>query len=622
MGAGYAVAASGLVLTYTTSRVFNVAHGAIGMVMAFCYWELSAGGLVPGGLPAWAAVLLVVGVIAPAFGLAVERIMMRRLTESPAGVSLVVTVGLLVALIGLAQTLWPPTARPVEPFFGAGGVRLGGVLVTYHDLLTIGVSLAVAAGLYLLLGRTRTGIAMRAVAVDRDLLALHGGRPRLLSSLSWAVGAALAALAGILLTPIVQLDYYELTLLVVAAYAAAVLGRLRSLPLTFAGAVVLGLLQSYAAGLRAAIPTLFLFAVLVFLPQVRLRSGGIRGIAAVPVPGPRRVAAAGLALVAAVGLASLLLPTVQVSRLALGLVYATVMLSLVLLTGYGGHVSLAQFTFVGVGAVTVAKLGGSPGWPSPLALLAGAAVAAAVGALVALPVLRLTGLYLALATLAFGQLMDKVVFQTAFGLGESLPVPRPREFAGEGAYAVFVAAVFVVMAAGLLALRRGRIGRMLVAMRDSPAACATLGLNQRGLRIGLFAASAGMAGLAGGLFGGLRGTIGAADFQVFKSLPLLLLAVVGGVTSVTGALLGGLVLMLLPILQSEVPALGGLVFLLVGIGAVSLGRDPGGAASHLFRAGRWARSLVVRPPAGPVEDSTDAPDSRVETEGMSLRATP
>ena len=110
------------------------------------------------------------------------------------------------------------------------------------------------------------------------------------------------------------------------------------------------------------------------------------------------------------------------------------------------------------------------------------------------------------------------------------------------------------MALALLLLRRGALGRMLIAMRDSPAACGTLGLDMRWFRVGLFGASAGMAGLAGALFAGLRGTIGAADFQFFGSLPLLLLAVVFGVTSVTGAALGGVGLMLLPVLQSEHPS--------------------------------------------------------------------
>ena len=142
------------------------------------------------------------------------------------------------------------------------------------------------------------------------------------------------------------------------------------------------------------------------------------------------------------------------------------------------------------------------------------------------------------------------------------------------------------MALALLLLRRGVLGRLLIAMRDSPAACGTLGLDMRWFRVGLFGLSAGMAGLAGALFAGLRGTIGAADFQLFNSLPLLLLAVVFGVTSVTGAALGGVGLMLLPVLQSSRPELAGLVFAVLGFGAVALGRDPNGLANLLFGLGR------------------------------------
>jgi branched-chain amino acid transport system permease protein len=599
-GAGYAVAASGLVLTYSTSRVFNVAHGAVGMVMAFLYWELSH----HRGLPAWAALLLVVGVVAPLCGAVVERTMMRHLADAPVGVSLVVTVGLLVGLIGLAQAVWPPTARPVRPFFGERGFRLGEAFVSLHDLITIAVALAVAVVLYAFLNLTRVGVAMRASVDDRGLLALHGARPSRMSALSWSAGSALAALGGILLTPVVQLDYYELTLLVISAYAAAMLGRLRSLPLTFAGALVLGLLQSYAvgylptagalSGLRAAIPTLFLFAALLLLPQAQLRVGQIRGVAGVPVPPAGKAALAGATLVSAVWVVSFALPEVHLARLALGFTYALVALSLVPLTGYGGYVSLAQFTFVGVGAVTVAKLGSS----SPLALVAAAAVAAGVGALVALPSLRLHGLYLALTTLAFAQLADKLLFQAgfAFGFNGSLPVPRLEvlglRLADERAYLVLATLVFVLAGLGVLALRRGRYGRMIIAMRDSPAACATLGLDLRAGRVALFALSAGLAGLAGGVLGGLRQTVAASDFQLFTSLPLLLLAVVAGVTSVTGAGIAGMLLMLLPVLQSEFPALGGLVFLVVGLAAVGLGRDPNGIASHLFRLRRAPAALA------------------------------
>jgi branched-chain amino acid transport system permease protein len=336
-----------------------------------------------------------------------------------------------------------------------------------------------------------------------------------------------------------------------------------------------------------------LMVVIVAMPQAQLRIGQVKGIVAVPVPGVRRSLQVA-AVVLACGV--VLLPGMSDTNLLLAgtaATYAIVMLSLVLLTGYGGHVSLAQFSFAGVGALTYAKLDD----PTVTGLLVSALAAALVGALVALPVLRLTGLYLALSTLAFGLLMDKLVFQAsfAFGFNGSLSARRLSLFGwsitNDALYVIVMLLFFLGLGVGLLTLRRGRLGRILIAMRDSPAACGTLGLELRWFRVGLFATSAGVAGLAGALFAGLRGTISAQEFQVFASLPLLLLAVVAGVTSVSGAALGGFLLMLMPVAAADHPQLAGLVFVVIGFGAVALGRNPNGLASLAFTASRrvWAR---------------------------------
>lgn len=596
-GAAYAIAASGLVLTYTTTRVFNIAHGAFGMVLAFAYWDFSE----RQGLPVWLSLLLVLLVVAPLVGYGVNRFVTRGLGDAPVGVSLVVTVGLFVGLIGLAQQVWPPAARTVPFFLPESGVRLGETFITAHYMLTIAASAVVALSLYLLLNRTRIGTAMRASVDNPDLLRLFGGTPDRVAALSWAIGISLGALAGILLSPVVGLDYYNLTLLVINAYAAAMLGRLSSLPMTFAGAMALGILQSYAvaylptegllASVRGVVPALFLFAVIVLMPQAQLRIGQVKGLVSAPLPSRRATLGWSIALLAVVAVFALSMGVPTLLLVGTAATYAIVMLSLVLLTGYGGHVSLAQFTFAGVGALAYAKLD----QPNLVGLALATLVAAGVGALVALPVLRLTGLYLALSTLAFGLLMDKMVFQAsfAFGYNDTLKV-EPLSFLGlqvthVGAYVLVMAGFFVLVAVALLAMRRGALGRLLIAMRDSPAACGTLGLDMRWFRVALFGASAGIAGLAGALFAGLRGTVGATDFQLFASLPLLLFAVVAGVTSVTGAALGGTGLMLLPVLQSYYPGLAGLMFALIGFGAVALGRDPNGLANLLFAGGRWAR---------------------------------
>ena len=620
-GAAYAIAASGLVLTYSTTRVFNVAHGAFGMLMAFVFWDLSQ----RQGMPSWVALLLVLLVIAPLLGLAVQRFLARGLGESPVGVVLVVTVGLMVFGIGVAQQTWPPAVRFVPQFFEGHGIHFGATYVTLHQVVTVALSGVVAGALYLLLNRTRIGASMRASVDNPDLLRLYGGRPELVAALAWAVGTSLAALAGILLAPTIGLQYYDLTLLVINAYAAAMIGRLKSLPLAFVGAMCLGVVQSWTvgylptgtelSGLRAVVPTLFLFAVVVLMPQAPLRIGQVKGIVSAAVPTLRRAGAAGGVLVLAVALLAPGLSEANLLRVGTAATYAMVMLSMVLLTGYGGHVSLAQFTFAGVGALAYAKLDS----PDLAGVVLAGLIAAATGALVALPVLRLTGLYLALSTLAFAQLMDKLVFQAsfAFQFNGTLSAQRLSVF-GQGihdtsSYVVTMTVAFALMALALLALRRGALGRVLVAMRDSQAACGTLGLNMRWFRVALFAASAGMAGVAGALFAGLRGTVGAADFQFFASLLVLLLVVVAGVTSVTGAALGGVLLMLLPVLQSSQPALAGLAFALVGIGAVVLGRDPNGLANRVFQVARWlqaraAHAIAQRIPGKPAL----APDVREE----------
>lgn len=603
-GSAYAIAASGLVLTYSTTRVFNIAHGAFGMLLAFVYWDFAE----RQGMPDLLALILVLLVVAPLLGVGVQRFLARGLGEAPVGVVLVVTVGLLVALIGVAQQIWPPAVRAVTPFFPETGFEIAGTYITLHQVITILLSGVVAGVLYLLLNRTRIGAAMRASVDNPDLLKLYGGRPDVVAALAWAMGTSLAALGGIVLAPTIGLQYYDLTLLVLNAFAAAMLGRLKSLPLAFVGAMGLGITQAYIVGylpsdsglggVRAVVPTLFLFAVIVLMPQAPLRIGQVKGLMSAPVPGNGRAVRSGLALIVLVGVLTAVMAESTLLLVGTAATYAIVMLSLVLLTGYGGHVSLAQFTFAGVGALAYAKLDS----PDLVGVLGAAAIAAGVGALVALPVLRLTGLYLALSTLAFAQLMDKLVFQAdfAFKFNGTLNAERMSilgvRFSDTGAYVLLMTAFFVVTGVLLLALRRGTVGRLLIAMRDSQAACGTLGLNMRWFRVGLFALSAGIAGMAGALFAGLRGTIGAADFQFFASLLLLLIAVVCGVTSVTGAAMGGVLLMLLPVLQSANPALAGLAFVVVGGGAVVIGRDPNGLANRLFMLGRW---LGPRLPALP-----------------------
>jgi branched-chain amino acid transport system permease protein len=588
-GAIYAIAATGLVVTYSTSGIFNIAHGAIGMLMAFMYWELR----INHHWPAPIALIVVIFIIAPALGAVIERVLIRRLRGASVAQALVVTVGLMVMLLGIGQSIWTPiTGRQLPLFFGQGGFRLLGITVTWHDLITIIAGVAVALFLWFLLSRTRIGIAMRAVVDDRNLLSLNGARPDRVSMLSWALGASLAALAGILLAPVLQLNHVVLTLLVVNAYAAAMVGRLRSLPMTYVGGLALGLVESYAIGyihlqgwligLRPSIPTFFLFAALLLLPESRLRAARLAGAISPRVPSRKMSFVGGAILIGAAVVFSRLLGSGDLIRVGQGLAFALVMLSLVPLTGYGGQVSLAQMTFAGLGAFAMAKVGANG---NIFGLVAAGGLAAAVGALIALPALRLQGLYLALSTMAFAVLMDNLFFQNVLGNLGSVPVARLKflglHFESERVYFVLLAVAFALLSLLVIWVRRGSFGRKLAAMRDSQVACATLGLSLARTKLMVFMLSAAMAGVAGALFAGLRGAAGPTDFLMFQSLPILLLAVIGGITTASGALIGGLSFALLGVVQEKIPAIGGLTFLLVGFGALSVGRNPNGVSFQI-----------------------------------------
>jgi branched-chain amino acid transport system permease protein len=613
-GAAYAVAACGLVVTYSTSGIFNVAHGAIGMFMAFVYWQLS----VPWHLAPGLAFVITVVVLAPLFGALIERLIIRRVPASNWLVTLVITVGLTLLLIGGVNEIWAPEARVVAPFFGNHGFHFAGVYITWEEAITVLAAIAIAVGLRLFLYRTRVGIAMRGVVDNRDLIGLYGGRPAWYSTLSWAVGASLASVAGILLAPSLQLAPLILTLLVVDAYAAALVGRLRSLPLTFAGAIGLGLITSYATGylpltgfwastpvqgFKLSAPSVLLFIVLLALPMSRLRTSETRRNVGLATASLFKSVRGGVLLVAAVIVAVSFLSVGNVANLGIGLASGLVCLSLVPLAGWGGQVSICQLTFAGVGAYAMSKWGHGG---SLLGYVAAAGLAGVVGGIIALPALRLRGLYLALATLAFATAMDNMFFpwSAVFGFDGSVPIARPNLFGyhvtGDKAFDILLAVVFALLSIGLLALRRGPFGRTLIAMKDSEAACATLGLSLTMTKLAVFILSAAIAGLAGALLGGADSVAGATDFEMFYSLLVLAAVAVSGVSLCTSALIGGLAIGFLP---SSIEG----IFL--GIGTVALAAYPEGLLPPFFAW--YYRGLKVVGLSGasgpPVGSATAAP---------------
>lgn len=632
-GAVYAIAASGLVVTYSTSGIFNFAHGALGMVCAYVYWDLRYNNnhnwpLLPeGSWPAPLALGFVLLVVAPLLGAAIYQVIIRGLEGTSETVKIVIPISLLLACIGFAGVTWKDTVpHSIKPFFGLDKtVKLGGVTLTYHDVTVVVVSVALALFLRALLYRTRTGVAMRAVVDDRPLLELNGGRPQQASLVSWMVGVSLSGLAGILITPFQggSLSSTLLTLLVINAYAAAMWGRLRNLPLTYLGAVVIGIATRAAfekptgvmpktwdwrSNFRIAVPMIILFIILLVLPQDRLRGAIVsRTRERFSTPTVQQSVVSGAVLVLVILMLTRIMADTAVITLGNGIAAAVVVLSLVPLVGYAGETSLATMAFGAIGAITLyhhvdhtanARAGLLP---YVLAVI----VTAIVGGIVALPALRLRGLYLALATAAFSVAVESlvmkeistdrriypltliligaigavaiwfswrayrargaaiaavcaaVVFTVAatsswladqkwspmFNAG-NLTIPRPKlfgvDFKPQRNYLLLCTCVFAVIGVGLIALRRSSYGRRLTAMKDSPAACATLGMSVVRLKLSVFMLSAAIAGLGGCLLGGQLGAISADQFGLFQSMSLFMLVVIAGVGYVSGGFVAGL----------------------------------------------------------------------------------
>lgn len=625
IGSIYAVAASGLVVTYTTSGVFNFAQGAIGMFMAFVYWELK----INAGIQTFLALCLTVLVAAPLMGLLIERLLMRRLASASLVAQLVVTIGLMLALIGIAGTIWDPNeTRAIGTFFGSDGFFVGQTFLPYYRLITIAAALLLAVGFWLLLNRTRVGIAMRAVVDNRELAALNGASPARISAFAWMLGSAMAALAGIFLAEELSgLSIETLTLLIVDAFAAAIIGRLRSLPMTFIGGMIIGLSLSFQqnfltwsgrwSSASLAIPTIILFLALLFLPQARIEGRISTAMKTARLISMKRALFGFVCVVLVMAVLAGVFERPDVRRMTLAVVTAVIMMSMVPLTGWANQISLAQITFVGIGAwatVEFSNAGGDvfgvhlfdPG--SPLLLLVGAVVAVPFGVLMAFPALRLQGLYLALASMAFARMAQFVIFDQPEVFGGAGKRVAPLEVFGKDVSAPFTFlgidftqdAGFLITAAVLFGavgmvvvwLRRGAFGRRLVAMRDSPAACATLGVNLLSTKLAVFALSAGIAGFGGALIGVARGSASTQNFEMLQGLPFLLLLVVGGTALVSGSLFGGIALQSFTWLVDILPTIKiGTVNVVQtwgrvgpGLAGIGVGQNPEGAVTAISAA--------------------------------------
>ena len=622
LGGIYAITAGGLVVTYATTGIFNFAHAAIGCFLAFTYWQLS----VQWHIPMLLAMAITLLVIAPIIGIALDRVIMRRLRDAALVVQLMVTVGLMLTFMGLTLTIWAPKkGRTLDHFFEhSKGVQLGSVVATWHRIITVLIALLVAFGLRFLLYRTRIGISMRAVVDSRSLAGLTGAKPSIISGASWALGCMTAGLAGILNAPETGLVVENLALIIIVAAAAAAIAQLKSIPMAFVGALIIGLTTSFSSVYLKfgtdwnyapeAIPCVILFIALLFLPQARLETGKVRLTKRTErLTKPWEAVLGGVAMVAIVGAwANGWIPwfsgtnfgqrsSVWLGRGAGFLVFGLIMLSLVPLIGWAGQVSFANFAIAGIGAVLFSHFGGQNG--DPIGILLVMLVCAPLGLVIALPALRLKGLYLALATMAFAEFADKVLIRHPKMLNPSnsgvlfkplklLGFTISTDAADRKAFVMFLVITFAIVFVLLELLRRTRWARRWIAMSDSPAASATVGVNLTTTKMVVFMLSGALAGFAGCMLGLQNGALRVDSFPMFAGLPIVLLLAVQGVRYPVAAFMGAIGLASFPAI-SEVFGnpqwLTQLALIGPGIAAVAMAYRPEGA---VFYSGRDLAGLL------------------------------
>jgi len=622
LGGIYAITAGGLVVTYATTGIFNFAHAAIGCFLAFCYWQLTH----QYNIPTLLAIIITLGVIAPIIGVTLDRVIMRKLRDAALVVQLMVTVGLMLTFIGITLTLWSPkTSRSLPHFFeDARGIQVGSVTATWHRIIVVIIALLVAVGLRFLLYRTRIGISMRAVVDSRSLAGLTGAKPSIISGASWSLGCMTAGLAGILIAPETGLVVENLALIIIVAAAAAAIAQLKSIPMAFAGGLIIGLTTAFSSVYLSfgpdwnyapeAIPSVILFIALLFLPQARLETGKIRITKRTErLTKPWEAGLGAVVMVTIVGAwANGWIPwisgttfgersAVWLGRGAGFLVFALIMLSLVPLIGWAGQVSFANFAIAGIGAVLFSHFGGQNG--NPIGIIFVMLVCAPLGLAIALPALRLKGLYLALATLAFAEFTDKVIIRHSRMLDPSASgvLYKPLKLFGftissdtndRKAFVMFLVITFAVLFFMLEMLRRSRWARRWIAMSDSPAAAATIGVNLTTSKMMVFMLSGAMAGFAGSVLGLQNGALRVDSFPLFAGLPIVLLLAIQGVRYPVAAFMGAIGLASFPAI-SEVFGhpqwLSQLALIGPGIGAVVMAYRPEGA---VFYAGRDLAGLL------------------------------
>jgi branched-chain amino acid transport system permease protein len=621
-GCVYALLAVGLTLAYKTSGVFNIAFGVQAFASGAIYYQLHVNdgwGILP-------AFVIAVILVAPLLGVVLDRVLFRYLRSAPPMARLITALGLLVAIpeIVLLEFNQTDATRPTGIVPGGDVVyHVFGAALSRDQLSIIFLAAFVAIGLTLLFRYTTLGIRMRAVVESPRLAELAGTDSDRIGTAAWALSSLVAGLAGVLLPTVTSQvgDLYYTTLLT-AAIAAVVLGSLTSIPLSFVGAIGLGVVQELlnrylptnsllASNLRPSLPFVVLFLVLILSPRLRNRRELTDPLASVDPPPPAPAAgqrsreltigtrAAGVIAGLGVGYyvffhgnASVVGQAIQIA------IYAIIFCSVVVITGIAGEVSFAQATFAGIGGFASAQLASNAGMSVVLTIIIGGVLAAAVGALLAIPALRLGGIFLTLATYAFALFFDNVIVSLSWVSGGIFPVvaPRPQlgsvDFASDRSYLALCVIVLVIVSVVVIQVRSGTTGRFLSAVRGSEVAAASVGISPIRARIVAFALSAGIAGVGGALLASYEGHANKIDYNATLGLFWVVIVVTLGPRTVEGAIQAAIGFVLLParVLTDWLPWLinhvqpflhvnslpNAVQFIFFGLGAVTYARHPEG----------------------------------------------
>jgi ABC-type branched-subunit amino acid transport system ATPase component/branched-subunit amino acid ABC-type transport system permease component len=546
-GAVYALLAQGMVLTYRGSGVLNLAHGAMAMAGAYFYWELTTGHGWP-VVPAFAAACVFAGAI----GALVHLVVMRRLRSASVLMKVIASLGVLAVLQGIATIRYGSFLKTVATPLPQHTVHLLGTTVSADRLYLLGIAVVVTMALHLISRHTLFGLLMSAVADNERSAATSGWSPDVIATITWAAGGMVAAAAGILIVPIIGLNVSGLTQLVVAALAAALVGQFVSFPMTLVGGLLIGVLESvtsgyvYRPGIASSVPLVIIIAILV----LRGSSLPVRGQLSERLPsvGSGRISwrMLALAVVAAIGCLLLFPQSLQVAMTS-QIIAAVIILSVVVVTGYAGQLSLAQFSIAGISALVTAKLVAEAHWPFEVSFVVGVLCAIAVGVAFGLPGLRTRGLNLAVVTLGLGIVVQNVVFDNSnytggfnglqvgsthvFGISID-PLEHPQR------YGLFCMVCLVVTALIVTNVRRGRVGRRMIAVRENEKAAAAIGINVASTKLYAFGLSSLIAGVGGVLLAFQNYSITFDAYNPAASIAAVGNSVIGGLGYVPGAVAG------------------------------------------------------------------------------------